>query len=815
MAIPDWLTIDPLVGKKTTEVANTSIVHTGRLSRLYSVQVDVLKLKAGIQSYEVEQLPLAAFVSLNSSDSSITFSPESTALIGQSGVSNSSSITATLGSALLRWANFAVNGTEVVNDPIPDDPGAVAQFEYTFNVGLAAEYKGGLVRSGAITLTGVDGATATRDWTLPIQHLVSPTTGYRPAQNWNNTDRLSFPFLANVSSLTFSHQDAFALVRWGAATTISPVDGLYTITIPEADYADARWSKNLFITLTDNTDQNAREITIPITFNWSDGTSSVVTYLADQYGHATKTEYTNWSYNISIGVGYRTRTATQYEGNRLPDGSVPTWTEVSSDMQREDGTLSTANVGFSNWSYTINTSEGYRTRTYVTRYTWTFSDGESRYADSGTQTQREDASRSIGAWSYAWAYPVANSTRSTTVTYTFSDTTRTTPLTESGGGSYSFPALSWIDLGGYTPANGGHSGVRMTATTQLSWAGVGVISQGDVRVIWTSVDNGFQIGDPAIGWGADGLFRLINNTSTSVIFGNANGYSSLAGVNWPLPTQVVRQSAGAKVYGGWVNISMVFYQSAFPASGGSTPSTVTCHNTWTWNGVAGSGGTDSTTTNTLSGASTNLGSIISGSVLLVPSLGTTTKGATTGTVTTATNLAGNYISANFTQAENREYREYTQFAGCSNPYSLYNVYGQFSSGDSYYKRQESQLIDGQCGYVAPHYQVSTHLVTDWNTVRQIVGADEVRVEFDCGYAPFATQKTIYGYWTASNADTTDNTEDYNYWWGGAQGNSGGNFMWAGPAFVSISNRSGGLAQFKAEIAVTDPNADSLVLSARY
>lgn len=96
----------------------------------------------------------------------------------------------------------------------------------------------------------------------------------------------------------------------------------------------------------------------------------------------------------------------------------------------------------------------------------------------------------------------------------------------------------------YLRADGAHSGIRFQADANLYWNGVHYDTHAGIRVYFTSVTNGFQIGDPSIGWGVDGLFRLVNNTTTDVISGVASGYLGSKWGNIDIPDITIYQAAG-------------------------------------------------------------------------------------------------------------------------------------------------------------------------------------------------------------------------------------------------------------------------------
>lgn len=112
------------------------------------------------------------------------------------------------------------------------------------------------------------------------------------------------------------------------------------------------------------------------------------------------------------------------------------------------------------------------------------------------------------------------------------------------------------------------------------------------------------------------------------------------------------QAAGAKVYGGWTNTSLTIDKTSFTASGGTSAMRVNVKRTWTWNGVAGSGGTETSTSSLASPSTSDNIASVSGNTLTVGSLGTTFKVSKTITVSAQTAHDATRVSATVTQAAN-------------------------------------------------------------------------------------------------------------------------------------------------------------------
>ena len=143
-----------------------------------------------------------------------------------------------------------------------------------------------------------------------------------------------------------------------------------------------------------------------------------------------------------------------------------------------------------------------------------------------------------------------------------------------------------------------------------------------------------------------------NNTSTNALSGvyRATYSGKTADVT-------ITQAAGSKVYGNWTNTGLTIDTTTFSASGGSAQAYVNIKRTYTWNGVAGSGGEESTSgalnSPQASDSVVSFKAAVGGKTpVTVSSLGTTFKSATTITITAASAAATNRVSATVTQAAN-------------------------------------------------------------------------------------------------------------------------------------------------------------------
>lgn len=192
------------------------------------------------------------------------------------------------------------------------------------------------------------------------------------------------------------------------------------------------------------------------------------------------------------------------------------------------------------------------------------------------------------------------------------------------------------------------------SASSLSFAAAGQTQQLAITVndgqAWTiaALSAGFSVSASSGTGPATVTITAGNNTSTTARTGaltvNSEDLSAACSLS---------QTAGAKVYGAWQNVSLTIDTTSFAASGGTSAMRVNVKRTWTWNGVAGSGGTETSTSSLRNATSSPAGiSISSENWIQAPSLGTTFKAQTTYTLSSASAVASNQVSATVVQAAN-------------------------------------------------------------------------------------------------------------------------------------------------------------------
>nr|UVY35840.1 MAG: hypothetical protein [Bacteriophage sp.] len=247
------------------------------------------------------------------------------------------------------------------------------------------------------------------------------------------------------------------------------------------------------------------------------------------------------------------------------------------------------NVAASGGSSNITTSAS-RTRTW----TW---NGVSGSGGTETGTGTPTLSKVSGAGSFAsnkvtYNNNTSTSARSTVIRATMDSVTKDTTVTQNAGAkTYSSWGAWSISLSANVTtiaAAGGNATLSTSATRSRTWQWNGTGT--------TYTEN--ASGSPTLSKvsGAASLsgstVSYKNNTSTS-----SRSSVFRATIDSTTKDITINQSAGAKIYGSWSSWSVSCSASSYKvlAGGGSVTiySSASRNRTWTWNGVAGSGGTES------------------------------------------------------------------------------------------------------------------------------------------------------------------------------------------------------------------------------
>lgn len=246
------------------------------------------------------------------------------------------------------------------------------------------------------------------------------------------------------------------------------------------------------------------------------------------------------------------------------------------------------NVAASGGSSNITTSAS-RTRTW----TW---NGVSGSGGTETGTGTPTLSKVSGAGSFAsnkvsYDNNTSTSARSTVIRATMDSVTKDTTVTQNAGAkTYSSWGAWSISLSANVTtiaAAGGNATLSTSATRSRTWqwngTGTTYTENASGSPTLSKVNGAASLSDSTVSYG--------NNTSTS-------SRSSIfrATIDSATKDITISQSAGSKSYGSWSSWSVYCNANSYtvPAAGGSVTINygASRSRSWTWNGVAGSGGTE-------------------------------------------------------------------------------------------------------------------------------------------------------------------------------------------------------------------------------
>ena len=247
------------------------------------------------------------------------------------------------------------------------------------------------------------------------------------------------------------------------------------------------------------------------------------------------------------------------------------------------------NVAPSGGSSNITTSAS-RTRTW----TW---NGVSGSGGTETGTGTPTLSKISGAGSFAsnkvtYDNNTSTSARSTVIRATMDSVTKDTTVTQNAGAkTYSSWGAWSISLSANVTtiaAAGGNATLSTSATRSRTWqwngTGTTYTENASGAPTLSKVNGAASLSGSTVSYG--------NNTSTS-----SRSSVFRATIDSVTKDITISQSAGAKVYGSWSSWSVICSASSYKVwSGGDSVtiySSASRNRTWTWNGVAGSGGTES------------------------------------------------------------------------------------------------------------------------------------------------------------------------------------------------------------------------------
>lgn len=227
----------------------------------------------------------------------------------------------------------------------------------------------------------------------------------------------------------------------------------------------------------------------------------------------------------------------------------------------------------------------------VARRTYKWNNTGTVYSETATPTLSISGSASLSGNQIKFTSNESVSARSATLTASYVGLSKTVTITQQAGAKVYSAWSAWtVSISASTQtiaANGGLSTITTNASRSRTWTWNGVGT--------THADT--ETATPTLSGSADGFtlsgktVTASNNTTT-----NSHSITITATSNSVSKSITITQSAGAKVYGSWsswsVNISAD--KTSIGATGGIATISTSASRTrsYTWNGVAGSGGTE-------------------------------------------------------------------------------------------------------------------------------------------------------------------------------------------------------------------------------
>jgi hypothetical protein len=227
----------------------------------------------------------------------------------------------------------------------------------------------------------------------------------------------------------------------------------------------------------------------------------------------------------------------------------------------------------------------------IARRTYKWNNTGTVYSETATPTLSISGSASLSGNQIKFTSNESVSARSATLTASYVGLSKTVTITQQAGSKVYSAWSAWVvSISASTQtiaAMGGSSTITTNASRSRTWTWNGVGA--------THTDT--ETATPTLSGSADGFtlsgktVTASNNTTT-----NSRSITITATSNSVSKSITITQSAGAKVYGNWsswsVNISAD--KTSIGATGGTATISTSASRTrsYTWNGVAGSGGTE-------------------------------------------------------------------------------------------------------------------------------------------------------------------------------------------------------------------------------
>ena len=227
----------------------------------------------------------------------------------------------------------------------------------------------------------------------------------------------------------------------------------------------------------------------------------------------------------------------------------------------------------------------------IARRTYKWNNTGTVYSETATPTLSISGSASLSGNQIKFTSNESVSARSATLTANYVGLSKTVTITQQAGAKVYSAWSDWtVSISASTQtiaASGGSSTITTNASRSRTWTWNGV------GTTYTETETATPtLSGSASGFTLSGKTVIASNNTTT----NARSITITATSNSVSKSITITQSAGAKVYGNWsswsVNISAD--KTSIGATGGTTTVSTSASRTrsYTWNGVAGSGGTE-------------------------------------------------------------------------------------------------------------------------------------------------------------------------------------------------------------------------------
>lgn len=227
----------------------------------------------------------------------------------------------------------------------------------------------------------------------------------------------------------------------------------------------------------------------------------------------------------------------------------------------------------------------------VARRTYKWNNTGTVYSETATPTLSISGSASLSGNQIKFTSNESVSARSATLTASYVGLSKTVTITQQAGAKVYSAWSAWaVSISASTQtiaASGGSSTITTNASRSRTWTWNGVGT--------THTDT--ETATPTLSGSAGGFtlsgktVTASNNTTT-----NSRSITIIATSNSVSKSITITQSAGAKVYGNWSNwtVNISADKTSIGATGGTATISTSASRTrsYTWNGVAGSGGTE-------------------------------------------------------------------------------------------------------------------------------------------------------------------------------------------------------------------------------